>query len=100
GEVNGGWKVITDALAAERVVMGGIAATIMGHFDALLEWCRSNPAVLTAQDRYDLRSLAARLQAARALVLAATRAMSNDEARILGPVAAVLSGDLAERFGR
>jgi len=100
GEVNGGWKVITDALAAERVVMGGIAATILGHFDALLEWCRNHPSLLTDTKREELMSVAARLQAARALVLAATRAMSGNEARIVGPVAAVLSGDLAERFSR
>lgn len=100
GEINGGWKVITDALAAERVVMGGIAATLLGHFDALLAWMREHPGKVTAVDRAAVASVAARLQAARALVLAATRAMSGENARIIGPVAAVLSGDLAEHFAR
>lgn len=100
GEVNEGWKVITDALAAERVVMGGIAATILGHFDSLLDWCRRNLSSVTTRQRNELMSIAAQLQAARALVLAATRAMSGNEARFIGPVAAVLSGTLAERFAR
>ncbi len=99
GEVNGGWRVITDALAAERVLMGGIAATLLGHFDALLRDLRARPNDdPVALDR--LGSVAARLQAARILVVDATRAMDGDEARILGPVSAVLSGHLAEEFGR
>lgn len=100
GEVNGGWKVITDALAAERVLMGGIAATLLGHFDALLEWARANPSALDPVAVDALCRDAARLQAARALVIAATRAMAGEDARIIGPMAAVLSGDLAERFAR
>ena len=99
GGVNGGWRVITDALAAERVLMGGIAATLLGHFDALLRDVRARPANdLVVLDR--LGSIAARLQAARVLVVEATRAMDGDDARILGPVSAVLSGHLAEDFGR
>lgn len=100
GEVNGGWKVITDALAAERVLMGGIAATLLGHFDALLAWARVNTDSLDPAGLDALCRDAARLQAARALVIAATRAMAGTEARIVGPMAAVLSGDLAERFAR
>ncbi|MBM9464211.1 acyl-CoA dehydrogenase family protein [Aeromicrobium sp. YIM 150415] len=99
GEVNGGWRVITDALAAERVLMGGIAATLLGHLDALLRDLRARLDIdPVALDR--LGSVAARLQAARVLVVEATRAMDGDDARILGPVSAVLSGHLAEEFGR
>lgn len=99
GEVDAGWRVITDALAAERVVMGGVAATLLGHLDALLPSLRER-ADLDPVGRDRLASVAARLQAARVLVLAATRAMDGDEARTAGPMAAVLSGDLAEEFGR
>jgi alkylation response protein AidB-like acyl-CoA dehydrogenase len=45
-----------------------------------------------------LSSLAARLQAARVLVVRATQAMEGTEARTAGPVAAVLSGELAEEL--
>ncbi|GAA3983258.1 acyl-CoA dehydrogenase [Thermobifida alba] len=105
GEVNGGWRVITDALAAERVVMGGVAATLLRQLDDLLEHLRTDPERLLGADgsakRDRLESLAARLQAARALVLEATRAMAGGGASDLAaPMAGVLGGELAEDFGQ
>ena len=42
GEVNNGWKVITDALAAERVMIGGTRiAAIERAFDRLTEYVRT-----------------------------------------------------------
>lgn len=98
GEVDGGWKVITDALAAERVVMGGVAATMRRNLDALLDVLRRAPHEVGEADLCRLSSLAARLQAARVLVVRATQAMEGTEARTAGPVAAVLSGELAEEL--
>ncbi|MDQ6527518.1 acyl-CoA dehydrogenase family protein [Nocardioides sp. LHD-245] len=108
GEVHGGWKVVTDALTAERVVMGGVAATLRRHFDETLALLRARVAdggTVDALDRDRIAWVAARLQAARALVLRATRSMDGGgsgggDARIAGPMAAVLSGDLAEELGR
>jgi len=109
GEVNGGWRVITDALTAERVVMGGVAATLRRHFDEMVAELRDRvraDGTVDALDRDRIGWVAARLQAARALVLRATRLMGADagshgsDARIAGPMAAVLSGDLAEEMGR
>ncbi|WP_203043885.1 acyl-CoA dehydrogenase family protein [Pimelobacter simplex] len=104
GEVDGGWKVITDALTAERVVMGGVAATLRRNFDETVAELRALVAAggdVDALDRDRLGWVAARLQAARALVLRATRSMDGTgDARIAGPMAAVLSGDLAEELGR
>lgn len=99
GEVNGGWRVITDALAAERVVMGGVAAVLRRQLDELLVLLRAEGEV-DAVRRDRLAGLAARLQATRVLVLAATRSMSDGDARIAGPMSAVLAGELAEDFGR
>lgn len=98
GEVNDGWKVITDALAAERVVMGGVAATMRRNLDALLAVLRRGLEQVADADLSRLSSLAARLQAARVLVVRATQAMEGTEARTVGPVAAVLSGGLAEEL--
>ncbi len=98
GDVDGGWKVITDALAAERVVMGGVAATMRRNLDALLDVLRRSPQDVGAAALDRLCSLAARLQAARVLVVRATQAMEGTEARTIGPVAAVLSGELAEEL--
>lgn len=101
GEVNGGWRVITDALTAERVLMGGVAATLRRNFDELLSRLRLQEKDIDALDRDRLAWVASRLQAARALVLRAIRAMDGgSDARIAGPMAAVLSGDLAEELGR
>lgn len=99
GEVGGGWRVITDALAAERVVMGGVAAVLRRRLDDVVDRLRDGGSV-DAVRRDLLAHLATRLQAARVLVLAATRGMEGVEARVSGPMAAVLAGDLAEELAR
>jgi alkylation response protein AidB-like acyl-CoA dehydrogenase len=104
GEVNGGWKVITDALAGERVVMGGIAASLHRQLDDLLDFVRADPQATVgprgSAARAKLGELAVTLQANRALVAAATGATaSGGGARLEAPMAGVLGGELAEAFG-
>lgn len=104
GAVNGGWPVITDALAGERVVMGGIAASLHRQLDDLIAAARADPvAVLGPRGsaaRERLSGLAVRVQATRALVGAAVRALEGGGGtRLEAPMAAVLGGDLAEDFG-
>ncbi|MFV0459245.1 MAG: acyl-CoA dehydrogenase family protein [Actinomycetales bacterium] len=110
GPVNGGWTVIIDALAAERVVMGGVVATLLSQLDDLLELVRERPDLLGGNDshqRDQLSRLAARMQAARCLVLAATRKLTGGAAAPVAArgqarqaaMAAVLGGDVAEEFG-
>jgi alkylation response protein AidB-like acyl-CoA dehydrogenase len=104
GEVNGGWKVITDALAGERVVMGGIAASLRRQLDDLLAAVRSDPGGTVgprgSAARARLAELAVTLQANRALVAAATGATAaGGGARLEAPMAGVLGGELAEAFG-
>src|SRR5207247_2067213 len=43
GEVDGGWRVITDALASERMVMGGVTAQVHRKLDDLLAELRGDP---------------------------------------------------------
>ena len=105
GEVNGGWKVITDALAGERVVMGGIAASMLRQLDDLLAWARADPARWVgprgSAARAKLGELAVTLQANRALVAAAIAATASGRgARLEAPMAGVLGGELAETFGQ
>ena len=123
GEVNGGWKVITEALAGERIVMGGVAAGLLRQLDDLLAFVRADPAAhlgprgSAARDR--LSELAAALQANRVLAAAALGASAGqadtpaaddtpavagasiaaDGARLAAPMAAVFGGELAETFG-
>jgi alkylation response protein AidB-like acyl-CoA dehydrogenase len=104
GEVNGGWKVITDALAGERVMMGGIAASLLRQLDDLLSVVRPDPGAWVgprgSAARARLGSLAVTLQANRALVAAAIGATaSGGGARLEAPMAGVLGGELAEEFG-
>ena len=105
GEVNGGWKVITDALAGERVVMGGIAASMLRQLDDLLSWVRADPVARVgprgSAARAKLGELAVTLQANRALVAAAIAATAaGGGARLEAPMAGVLGGELAETFGQ
>lgn len=104
GEVNGGWQVITDALAGERVMMGGVAAILRRQFDDLLAAVRTDPVrhigSRGSARRAVLGRLAARLQATRVLVAAAiTATASGRGAALEAPMAGVLGGELAEEFG-
>ena len=104
GEVDGGWKVITDALAGERVLMGGIAASLHRQLDDLLDVVREDPISTVgprgSAKRARLGGVAATLQATRALVAAAIDATNAGAgARLEAPMAGVLGGELAEDFG-
>jgi len=104
GEVNGGWRVITDALAGERVTMGGVAAIMRRQFDDVLAAVRADPARYAgphgSSGRAVLGRLAARLQATRVLVAAALMATAAGRGAALeAPMAGVLGGELAEEFG-
>lgn len=104
GEVNGGWKVITDALAGERITMGNIAAALRRQLDDLVDAVRADPAGVDAvvgvrgsAARARLGGLAAAIQATRALVTAATGAGGG--APLEAAMAGVLGGETAEDFG-
>ena len=104
GEINGGWKVITDALAGERVLMGGIAAQLHRQLDDLLAVVRDDADTLVgprgSAKRARLGKIASTLQATRALVASAISATSRGGgARLEAPMAGVLGGELAEDFG-
>jgi alkylation response protein AidB-like acyl-CoA dehydrogenase len=122
GEVNGGWKVITGALAAERVVMGGVTAHVHRQFDDLLEALRRNPGGADMEEkrvsmsaspmasdfwgragprgsavRARITALAPRLQAARILVNASVRATAGGGgARREAPMAKIVGAEAYE----
>jgi alkylation response protein AidB-like acyl-CoA dehydrogenase len=102
--VDGGWKVITDALASERVVMGGISGSILRQFDDLLAVIRKDPEGAVgprgSAKRRRLTQLAIQLQANRALLNAAVQATAaGGGVRREAPMAKVIGGELAEDFG-
>jgi alkylation response protein AidB-like acyl-CoA dehydrogenase len=104
GDTDGGWKVITDALAGERVMMGGVAAILRRQFDDVLAAVRVDPARFIgargSARRARLGGIAVRLQATRALVAAAIDASASGRGHgYEAALSAVLGGELAEDFG-
>ena len=43
GEVNGGWRLITNQLNHERVGLAALAGQTFRLYDDMLEWCRATP---------------------------------------------------------
>ncbi|MFC4063539.1 acyl-CoA dehydrogenase family protein, partial [Actinoplanes subglobosus] len=104
GEVNGGWKVITEALAQERVLMANNAASVMRLLDDLLAEVRKDPEGTVgpagSAKRAQISELASRLQATRVLVNAGVRATARagGGARLEAPMAKILASQLLEDF--
>lgn len=102
GEVNGGWAVITDALAGERITMGSIAAALHRQLDDLLDLVRADvEGTVGARGslrRARLGEVAVSIQATRAFVAAAIGA-TDGGAGLEAPMAGVLGGETAENFG-
>ncbi|MDP9792976.1 alkylation response protein AidB-like acyl-CoA dehydrogenase [Catenuloplanes nepalensis] len=104
GEVNGGWKVITEALAQERVIMANTAASVLRLLDDLLAEVRKDPAGTAglpgSAKRQLISELAARLQAARVLVDSSVRATATagGGGRLEAPMAKILATQLLEDF--
>ncbi len=103
GEVNGGWKIIVDALAGERITMGNIAASLNRQLDDLVDFVRADDGVIVgprgSAKRGLITDLAVRVQANRALVSAAVGSSSELSAMFDAAMAGVMGGDLAEEFG-
>ena len=104
GEVSGGWKVIGEALAQERVLMASNAATVLRLLDDMLAEIRKDPQGLAggrgSAKRRMISELAARLQAARVLVNASVRAtaQAGKGARLEAPMAKIIASQLTEDF--
>ena len=107
GEVNNGWKVITDALAAERVMIGGTRmAGIERAFDRLTEYVRTavvggkalknDPVV---RDR--IGALAAEIEVARQFQMRNSRLVEQGKVPIHeAAMGKVFASELQERLGQ
>ena len=107
GAVNSGWKVITDALAAERVMIGGIRmAGIERAFDHLTEYLktamvggkvlRNDPVI---RDR--IGALAADIEVARQFQIRNARLVEQGKVPIHeAAMGKVFSSELQERLGQ
>jgi alkylation response protein AidB-like acyl-CoA dehydrogenase len=104
GEVNGGWQVLTEALAHERIVIASGTARLLRLFDDLLAVLRADPVGTVGSRgsaaRRDLTALAARLQAARALIATSTRQTLDPAGnRAAAPMAKIVGSELEEELG-
>ena len=103
GPVNGGWKVLTDALANERgIIGGGIVLKVAHGFDLLCRELRANTALRTdplVRDR--IGQLAAEIEVGRRLMIhCAELATTGTTPPALGAISKVYSGELMERYGQ
>jgi alkylation response protein AidB-like acyl-CoA dehydrogenase len=106
GEVNGGWQVITGALASERAGMAGMTAAVRRSFDDLVDELRSDDDLAQRSARGSavrrtVTELAVRVQAARLLADAGARAAVDvgPANRLFISMAKITAGELAEDFG-
>ncbi len=102
GAVNGGWKVLTDALANERgQVGGGIVLKVAHAFELLCHDVRANPELRrNPLVRDQLGTLAADIEVGRQLMLhCAELAESGTTPPEMGAISKVFSGELMERYG-
>jgi alkylation response protein AidB-like acyl-CoA dehydrogenase len=100
GPENGGWKLITDALAFERETVGAIGARARGYFDKLLAHVkadaslRSDPLVL---DR--IGGLGAEIEASRLLAVRTAQVVEQGEVPLWqAAMLKVYASELMERL--
>jgi len=104
GQVNGGWRIITSALASERVLMGGIVAGIRAYFDQLATYlaeteCNGRPLRQDPLVRGGIGSLAADLEAARMLLMQSIELVSRGQVPFhQAAMTKVFTGELGERL--
>lgn len=96
-----GWKVLSAALGAERIIMGGQIASLRGFFAKLVGELQKRPGAADDAVLWEkLAELAAELEAARALSRRSVRLVSMGQtATVEGAIAKLYSGELAERLG-
>jgi alkylation response protein AidB-like acyl-CoA dehydrogenase len=102
GPVNGGWKVLTDALANERgLVGGGIVLKVAHAFNLLVHDVRADARLRhDALARERIGALAADIEVGRQLMIhCAELAESGTTPPEMGAISKVFSGELMERFG-
>ncbi len=105
GGVNNGWRVITDALAAERVMIGSSVAALRRSLDLLTDYVAraevgGRPLRNDAVVRDRIGALAAEIEVARQFVLRNARMIQEGHTPIAeAAMTKVFCGELQERLG-
>ncbi len=104
GGVNNGWKVITDALASERVMIGGLVALLRRSLDRLIEYVRTaevggKPLRADAVVRDRIAALAADIEVARQFAIRNARLVQEGKTPLHeAAMTKVFAGELQERL--
>lgn len=100
GKENKGWAILTSALAAERIQMGGSIVEVQNTYENLCRHIASHPALYESDLICDLiGQFGAEIEAARQLSLRSVRALEEGRLPVVeGAYTKVFSGDLMERF--
>lgn len=105
GKVDGGWEILTLALADERIALGGVVARVRSVFAHLVEYIRSTRIDGRAlKDDETVRErvgrLAAELEVARQLLMHSLRMVEKGGVPVAeAAMSKVYSGELMERLG-
>jgi len=105
GKVNDGWRVLTSALATERIAMGAFVALICANFEKLLaELRRAPPAGPGLREdgavRQRVATLAAEIEVARQLLTRCVELMEQGRVPIQeAAISKTFTGELMERIG-
>jgi alkylation response protein AidB-like acyl-CoA dehydrogenase len=102
GEVDGGWAVITHALAQERMLMGGFGSRLALQLSRVVRELQRLAAAQapphSAAIAPQLGRMAARVQACRLLALQASRAAAGADAAVEAAISKVFASELEEHL--
>lgn len=100
GDENKGWSVLTGALAAERILMGGQIASVARVFHEFCDYVSSNSVLASDPTVRDLVGrYAAEFEAARQLSRRSVLTLEKGLLPIVeGAITKIFSGELTERF--
>jgi alkylation response protein AidB-like acyl-CoA dehydrogenase len=105
GEVNGGWKAITAALAYERIALAAVTARGRSYFDKLIDYVSTaerngRPLREDSLVRERMAALAGEIEAARLLSAHTARIVEQGGVPIAeAAMLKIYSGELMERLG-
>jgi 3-oxo-4-pregnene-20-carboxyl-CoA dehydrogenase beta subunit len=100
GEENKGWAVLTGALAAERILMGGQIARVSRVFEKFCAYIAQHPNFSCDALAHDMIGrYTAEFEAARQLALRSVLTLENGQLPVVeGAITKIFSGELTERF--
>lgn len=101
GEINGGWKILTSALATERIIMGRFVSNVRANFERLLTHVRATGSLASSKAIRDrIGMLAAEIEVARQLLMNSIAMVEKGKVPVHeAAMSKVFTGELMERLG-